>query len=117
MVRYQQQCYRCKKNYVLITFRDRFPVCYDCAKSELNKKIKDPAMKKMFNIPEDFYKENPFLRSIKLNYIRYKDLSEKQIEAFKTTVARMKLTKIEAKDLAKVEKIKAAKAKKIKFPR
>lgn len=93
MVRYQQQCCRCKKNYILVTFRDRFPLCYDCLKSELSIKIKDPKMKKFFDIPEDFYKESSFLRSIKLNYIRFKNLSDKQIEAFKTTVQKMKAAK------------------------
>ena len=52
--------------------------------------IKDPKMKKMFDIPEEFYKKNMFLRSIKINYLRFGKLSEKQIEAFKKTVKKMK---------------------------
>lgn len=47
-------------------------------------------MKKMFDIPEDFYKKNSFLRSIKINYLRYGKLTEKQIEAFKKAVDKMK---------------------------
>ena len=52
--------------------------------------IKDPEMKKMFDIPVDFYKENMFLRDIKINYLRFGKLSERQIEAFKKVVKQMK---------------------------
>ncbi len=87
---FKQRCMRCKKNMVIVTSRDRFPLCYDCQKKEMTGEIKDPAMKKMFDIPEEFYKENSFLRSIKVNYLRYSNLTEKQIEAFKKTVEKMK---------------------------
>jgi hypothetical protein len=43
----------------------------------------------MLDIPEEFYKENYFLRSIKVNAIKYQSLSEKQIAAFKKTVKEM----------------------------
>jgi len=90
MVQYKQLCFRCKKNYVLVSGRNRFPICYECQKKELHKKIKDKKMKKFFDIPEEFYKENIFLRNIKIYYLRTKELSEKQIEAFKKTVKKMK---------------------------
>ncbi|MBT4540791.1 hypothetical protein HOC35_04730 [Candidatus Woesearchaeota archaeon] len=89
-VKYKKKCIRCKKNYVLVTWRERFPTCFECQKNELNGEIDDPKMKKMFDIPDEFYKENGFLRSIKVNYIRYGGLSEPQIEAFKKTVKKMK---------------------------
>ncbi|MBW2978183.1 hypothetical protein KY331_05025 [Candidatus Woesearchaeota archaeon] len=75
---------------MLINRGQRFVICYDCQKEDLNKEIKDPKMKKMFNIPEEFYRNNAFLRSIKTNYIRFGKLSEKQIEAFKKTVKKLK---------------------------
>ncbi len=75
---------------VLITGRNQFPICYDCQKAELQGEIKDPKMKKMFNISEELYKKSGFLRSIKSNYLRYGNLSEKQIEFFKKTVKEMK---------------------------
>jgi hypothetical protein len=56
----------------------------------LNQKITDPEMKKLFSIPEEYYKHNYFLRSIKLNYLRYQNLSEKQISAFKKTIEQVK---------------------------
>ena len=89
-VKYKQKCFRCKKNYVIATWRSRFVQCYDCEKDQLKGEIKDPKMKKMFALPEDFYKENSFLRSIKINYLKFGALSEKQIETFKKAVIKMK---------------------------
>lgn len=85
-ITFKQKCIRCKKNFVIITNRNKFPLCYDCQKKELNVKIDNPAMRKLFDIPEEYYKENSFLRSIKSNYIKFENLSERQIEAFKKVV-------------------------------
>ena len=85
-IQYKQRCSRCKKNYILTTRTIRFPVCYECEKEELQGDIKDIKMKKMFAIPEKYYKENQFLRSIKINYLKWGKLSEKQIGAFKKAV-------------------------------
>ena len=95
MVSYKQLCARCKKNMVLIVGRSQFPLCYDCQKSELSGKISDPKMKKLFNVPEDFYRQSSFLRSIKSGYLRFGKLSDKQIEAFKNTVERLKNPPVE----------------------
>ena len=92
-VKYKQKCTRCKTNYVLVARRDRYPVCEKCQKKEFTQEIKDPEMKKFFDIPEDFYKRNSFLRDIKFSYLRYGRLSDKQLEAFKKTVAKMKENK------------------------
>ena len=69
-------------------------MCYECQKAELAGEIKDPKMKRMFKIPEKLYKENSFLRSIKVNYLKYGQLTEKQIEAFKKVVKKMKEEKV-----------------------
>ena len=90
MVMFKQKCVVCRKNYVIVSGRERYAVCYDCQKQDLKKEIKDKKMKKFFDIPEEFYKENSFLRSIKLNYLRYGKLTERQIEAFKKTVDKLK---------------------------
>ena len=90
---YKQQCFRCKKNYVSTNYRERYVVCYDCQKSDLSKGITDLEMKSMFDIPEEYYKRNLFLRNIKLNYLRYGKLTDKQVEAFKKTVEKEKSTK------------------------
>lgn len=87
---YKQLCAKCKKNYVVVNWKVHYPICYDCQKSELQGEIKDPKMKKLFDIPEDLYKESNFLRSIKKNYLSYGNLTEKQVLAFKKTVEKMK---------------------------
>lgn len=91
-VKYKQKCSRCGK-YVPITRRQVYLVCPECQEKELAGEVKDPEMKKLFKIPIAFYRENAFLRSIKLNYLRYGNLSERQIEAFEKTVAEMKASK------------------------
>lgn len=89
-IKYKQKCSRCKKNYVTITWRQKYPTCYDCQKTELEGEIKNPKMKKLFDLPTEYYKENAFLRSIKINYLRFGKLTEKQIEAFKKAVISVK---------------------------
>ena len=93
MALFKQKCMRCKKVWVLSSHGTRYLECYDCMKPQLDVKIANPKMKKLFNIPEDFYKDSMFLRSIKSNYLRFGKLTEKQIEAFKNTVEKMKVTK------------------------
>lgn len=90
MANYKKLCSRCKKKYIQVSWKNNYPVCYDCQKVELNQEVKDPKLKKMFNIPEEFYKNNSFLRSIKINYHRYGELSDRQIETFKEAVKKMK---------------------------
>lgn len=90
VIRYKQKCGRCGKNYVKVSKMQPYILCYDCQKENLQQEIKDPKMKKFFDIPEEFYRENAFLRSIKINYLRYGRLSERQIETFKKSVERMR---------------------------
>lgn len=91
--KYKQKCFRCKKNYVTVTWKNRFPLCYDCQKGEMVGEITNPKLKKLLDIPEEFYKDNSFLRSIKINCLRYGTLSEKQVEFFKKSVEKMKKEK------------------------
>ena len=89
-VKYKQLCSKCKKNYVLVTWKDRYPTCYQCQQKELNSEVDDPEMKKFFDIPEEFYKKSSFLRDIKLQYLRFESISDRQKEAFLETVKKMK---------------------------
>ncbi|RJQ22584.1 hypothetical protein C4580_00865 [Candidatus Woesearchaeota archaeon] len=98
MIQFKHLCARCKKNFVLVS-RTQFPVCYDCQKAELAQPIKNLKMKKLFAIPEDFYKQNAFLREIKMKYIRFGALTEKQVEAFKKVAAELRAQKKSAKAL------------------
>lgn len=85
-VQFKQKCTRCKQKYVISSKSDKFIVCYDCQKKELDQEIEDPNFKELFNIPEEFYKQNIFLRSIKSSYLRFNNLTDRQIEAFKKVV-------------------------------
>ena len=89
-VKYKLKCIRCKKNYVTATWKDRYVICYECQKKEMEGEIKDPKLKKLLDIPEEFYRKSSFLRNIKINCIRYGKLTEKQIGAFKKTVQKLK---------------------------
>jgi len=89
-IAYKHRCVKCKEKYVLVSYKNRFPICFDCQKADLQGDIKDPKMKKMFDIPAEFYRKNSFLRSIKINYLRFKSLTEKQVDAFNKTVAKLK---------------------------
>ncbi|MCP3682767.1 MAG: hypothetical protein GY861_08770 [bacterium] len=92
-ISFKQKCVVCKKNYVIATWRQKYSICYDCQKSELAGEVKDPKMKKLLNIPEDFYMKNAFLRNIKISYLKYGSLTEKQIDAFKKAVEKMSKNK------------------------
>ena len=99
-IKYKQRCERCKTNYVTISsWRQHRPiVCYECEKKDMEGKITDPEMIKLFDIPEELYKQNGFLRRIKINYLRYHSLTQPQIDAFKKTVLEMKKKKSEKTD-------------------
>jgi len=101
MTQYKQKCEQCKKNYVLISTWPRRhgpTVCYECEKQQMSGSITDPAMKKLFDIPDDFYQRNSFLRKIKISYLRYHSLTEPQINAFNRTVEDLKKKSAESKE-------------------
>ena len=62
---------------------------------EINKPIEDPKFKALFDIDKSLYERSSFLRNIKSNYLRYENLSEKQIETFKKVVEEVKNKKPE----------------------
>jgi len=89
MVNYKIKCNKCKKNYQLVTRPTRFVICYECQKSEMKGEITNPKMKKFFDIPDLFYKENMFLRDIKIKYLRFGELTENQRATFEKVVDKM----------------------------
>tara|TARA_Y100000310_G_scaffold124700_1_gene123445 strand:+ start:61669 stop:61971 length:303 start_codon:yes stop_codon:yes gene_type:complete len=96
--RYKQRCAICKDKMVTIYSYKQFPKCMDCEMKEIDKPITDPKMKKLFDIPRELYEENYFLRNIKNSFIRFGNLSEKQIEAFKKSVKEMKSKQKESEE-------------------
>lgn len=89
-IQFKQKCRRCNKNYVLAGRGQRFVVCYECQKKDLEGELTDPEMKKLFDIPDQLYIDNAFLRDIKVKYLRYNNLTDKQIAAFKKVVEEVK---------------------------
>ncbi len=81
--KYKQICAICRKNHVLISSRNQFPICTACSMREISKPIEDETFRKMFDIDQALYEQSSFLRSIKSNYLKFGSLSEKQIETFK----------------------------------
>ena len=79
----------CKKNWVIVSRSVQYQQCYECEKDKLVGEVKDPELKKLLDIPDEYYKENAFLRSIKINAIRFGSLTEKQKEAFKKALDKM----------------------------
>ena len=88
--KYKQLCAICRKNHVLISSRNQFPICTSCSMKQINQPITDETFRKLFEIDQKLYEESSFLRSIKSNYLRFGSLSEKQIEVFKKVVAELK---------------------------
>jgi len=74
---------------VLVTAKSRYPICFDCQKGDLQGEVKDPVFKKLFDIPDNYYVESMFLRSIKINYLKYGKLTDRQIEFFIKAVDKM----------------------------
>jgi hypothetical protein len=91
--KYKQRCAMCKDNMVIMYSHRQFPICVECHMKQIDKPITDAKMKKFFAIPKKLYEESNFLRSIKQAYLRFDNLTEKQVEAFKKTVKDLKAGK------------------------
>jgi hypothetical protein len=98
--KFKQRCAICKNNMVIMYSYRQFPICVDCHMKQINQEIEDPKMKKFFDHPKSLYEKSSFLRNIKQAYIRFGNLSEKQVEAFKKTVKDLKNPKKEEVDMS-----------------
>lgn len=93
--KFKQRCAICKKNWVEMYSHRQFPICADCHLKRISDPVEDERFKKLLDIPPELYRQSVFLRNIKESYLRFKDLTDKQIEAFKKTVEEMKKGKKE----------------------
>jgi len=94
MAAYKQRCIVCKNSWAMVTsFKQKFVVCVNCEMKVVEQKVEDKDFVKLFKIPLEWYKENPFLRSIRYQYGRWGSLTEKQLGAFEKTVKEMKKKK------------------------
>jgi len=87
---YKQKCIVCRKDYAIVTWKDRNPVCVKCKMKEIARPIKDGKFKKLFDIDKTLYEKSGFLRNIKSSYLRFGNLSEKQVEMFKKVAQEIK---------------------------
>ena len=101
--KYKQLCALCRKNHALIVSRNQFPICTSCSMKQISQPIEDEKFRKLFDIDQKLYEQSSFLRSIKSNYVRFKSLSEKQIEAFKKVAEELANPKPESAEKAAVK--------------
>ena len=90
--KFKQKCAMCKTNWVEMFSSRQFPICVECHMKRISDKITDPKYK-FLNIPDEIYMKSPFLRNIKEAYLRFKSLSEKQVEVFKKIAKELKENK------------------------
>lgn len=89
MVRYKQLCTLCRKNHIVIEHYKQKPICPECEMRNWGE-IKNKKYKKVLDIPKEIYVKSYFLRNVRGYYKIFGKLSEKQIEAFKKTVEKLK---------------------------
>ncbi len=94
---YKQKCIVCRKNYAMVTWKDRNPVCTECRMRDINKPIADKKFKKLFDIDKVLYEKSSFLRNIKSSYLRFGGLSDKQVEVFRKVAEELKSGKAKRK--------------------
>jgi len=87
MPKFKQKCSKCG-DFTVVTRVQSNPVCYNCQKDDLVGIIDDTQMAQVFDIPEQLYMENGFLRNIKINYLRFGKLTDRQVEAFQKVVTK-----------------------------
>lgn len=102
-LKFKKKCALCRDKMAIITSFSQFPVCDCCQMKRIKGNIADKEYE-FLNINDKLYKESYFLRNIKENYLRYGNLSEKQIEAFKKVVKEMQGGKKEEKKEKEEEK-------------
>ena len=82
MVKYKQRCGRCKKNYTLSLRSQAFIMCAECHAPFLAKEIEDPSMKEFFDIGAEYYDKDAYLRTVKMNYLKYGNITDYQRKQF-----------------------------------
>ena len=90
--KFKQKCALCKTEWVIMFSHRQFPICVKCHMKKISEKVEDKKFD-FLNIPNSLYEQSSFLRNIKESYQRFKNLTDKQIEAFKKTVEDIKAGK------------------------
>ncbi|MBR9683325.1 hypothetical protein GOV03_02185 [Candidatus Woesearchaeota archaeon] len=91
-LKFKHKCKICHSDWVVVKGRE-FPICVKCHMKQIfSEEITDKKYK-FLNIPRETYEQSRFLRSIRQSFLMYKELSKKQIAAFKKTVKDIKAGK------------------------
>ncbi len=96
--KFKQKCKICHKEWVVIRGRE-FPICVKCHMRQMTFEKITQLKYKFLNISKKLYEKSRFLRSIRQSYLRYEELTEKQIKAFKKAVKELRISLKEAKDI------------------
>lgn len=88
-LKFKQKCKICRKEWVVINRRE-FPICIKCHIRQIFSEEVENKKFDFLNISKRLYEKSRFLRSIRQNYLMYKTLTKKQIDAFKKTVQDLK---------------------------
>lgn len=108
-LKFKHKCKICHKEWVVINRRE-FPICLKCHIRQIfSEEVTDKKFK-FLNIPKELYEKSRFLRNIRQAYLMYKELSEKQVKAFKKTVSEIK--RLSPKNPDNLEDAKTLKANK-----
>ena len=99
---FKKKCGICKDVWVVINSRE-YPICVPCHMKQVFSEEVTEKKFKFLNVDKSVYRKSRFLRSIRQSYLMYKDLSPKQISAFKKTVKDLKNPKSPSNDNNKEE--------------
>lgn len=87
--KFKQKCKICHQEWVVVHYRE-FPICVKCHLRQIFSEEVTEKKYGFLNISKELYEKSRFLRNIRQAYLMYKNLTEKQVKAFKKTVKEMK---------------------------
>ncbi|PIN75806.1 hypothetical protein COV17_03615 [Candidatus Woesearchaeota archaeon CG10_big_fil_rev_8_21_14_0_10_36_11] len=94
-LKFKKKCNICKDEWVLVHPRE-YTICTKCHMKQIFSEEIDNKKYDFLNISKKLYEQSRFLRNIRQAYLMYKNLTVKQISAFKDTVKKVKEGKEES---------------------
>ncbi|MBU0457166.1 MAG: hypothetical protein ABH824_04780 [Nanoarchaeota archaeon] len=91
-LKFKKKCGICREEWVLINDRE-YPICVNCHMKQIFSEEITEKKYDFLNIDKKIYLKSRFLRNIRHSYLRYKSLTDKQVEAFKKAVEDIKKEK------------------------
>jgi len=86
---FKKKCRICNDKWVLDQPK-QFTICTECHMKQIFSEEVTDKKYAFLNISHDLYQKSRFLRNIRQSYVRFHELSEKQVSAFKETVKSLK---------------------------